>query len=267
MSLAVLADKEERIAAAPHWSHSRVNKYLQCPEQYRLYYVENIRPRIPSANLVFGQVIHRALAVLFQANADPVQFFRESWENLKHMEMTYGYRESWEKLFTIGQRLLEEFHQHELGRFGKVTAVERAFTLTITNLGLPFVGIIDLVGEVNGKKTILDFKTAASAYADHEVMLNDQLTAYELAEPEAEQAALCVFVKTKEPRIDWHFSSRGAEHLTEYLAKVETVASAVAAGHFYKRPGKWCSYCDFLPLCLGDHKKAQETLVRIAHSS
>jgi len=52
---------------------------------------------------------------------------------------------------------------------------------------------------------VIDFKTTTAAYQDHDVQLSDQLTAYQLAEPEAQQVALCVFVRTKEPRIDWSF--------------------------------------------------------------
>jgi len=111
---------------------------------------------------------------------------------------------------------------------------------------------------------VIDFKTAASAYQDHDVQLSDQLTAYQLAEPDAEQVAFCVFVKTKEPRIDWCISARQPANLAEYLAKADVVAHAIAAGHFYKRPGKWCSYCDYLPVCIGDRQKIQETLVQVA---
>jgi hypothetical protein len=93
--------------------------------------------------------------------------------------------------------------------------------------------------------------------------LSDQLTAYWLAEPEADTVAFCVFVKTKELRIEWHFAERSADRLAEYLAKVHLVFEDIAAGKFYKRPGKHCRYCDFLPVCLGDEKQAQETLVRI----
>lgn len=263
MSVAVLREKEE-IVTTPHWSHSRVQKYLACPEQYRLYYVEGLRSRIPSANLVFGQVVHQALAQLFQTGSDPAAFFTESWENLKQIELSFGFRESWEKLAGIGRALLEKFAQEELHRFGKVIAVEKSFTLSVTTLGAPFVGIIDFVGEVHGKRTILDFKTSASTYATHEAILSDQLTAYELAEPEVDQAALCVLVKTKEPKIEWFFSRRSPEELSAYLDKVRMVAEDVTAGRFYRRPGKWCGYCDFLPVCVGDKARAQETLVRIA---
>ena len=54
----------------------------------------------------------------------------------------------------------------------------------------------------------MDFKTSGSAFDAHEVILSDQLTAYNLAEPGAERLALCVLVKTKEPKIEWHVISR-----------------------------------------------------------
>ena len=51
--------------------------------------------------------------------------------------------------------------------------------------------------------------------------------------------------------------------MAEYLAKVRLVSGDIAAGKCYKGPGKHCGHCDFLPVCLGDQKKAKETLVRI----
>jgi hypothetical protein len=93
------------------------------------------------------------------------------------------------------------------------------------------------------------------------VALSDQLTAYQLAVPEAEQAALCVFVKTKEPRIDWYVSRRTGDQLSEFLRKADYVAREISARHFFKRPGDWCAWCDYLPVCLGDERKVRETLV------
>ena len=125
------------------------------------------------------------------------------------------------------------------------------------------IGIVDLVADLDGKLAVVDFKTAASAYEDYEAALSDQLTAYQLAEPEAEQTALCVLVKTKEPRIEWFVEERKPEQLLEFLEKAGYVAGEIAAGRFYKRPGRRCSWRDFLPVCLGDQKAAEETLVRV----
>jgi putative RecB family exonuclease len=247
----------------PHLSHSRINRYLTCPEQYRLYYIERLRPRVDSASLVFGTVVHVAIADLFRTGEDPVEHFKRDWQTLKDAQLRYKKRESWEDLDSKGKQLLRIFLEEEAPKVHATLGAERKFELRTTVLDTPFIGSIDLVAEVDDRTTVIDFKTAGSEYDSWEAALSDQLTAYALAEPAARQVALCVLVKTKEPRIEWHFAERNGTHLTEYLRKVRMVSDDIAAGKFYKRTGKHCSYCDFLPVCLGDRKKAQETLVKI----
>jgi CRISPR/Cas system-associated exonuclease Cas4 (RecB family) len=263
MLASLLRDRDEPVTDTPHLSHSRVNRYLTCPEQYRLYYLENLRPKVPPAALVFGQIVHQALAEAFSKKGDPVKCFRDSWGMLKDVRLGFNQRDSWEKLKVSGERLLGRFVSEELPKVGEVSAVEKPFTLAITSLDLPFVGIIDLVGRLNSKRTVVDWKTASSAPDGYEAQMSDQLTAYKLAEPETEQLALCVLVKTKEPQIGWHCVDRTGGQLTEYLAKVGYVAREIAAGRFYKRSGLWCAWCDYLPVCLGDKRKVQETLVTV----
>src|SRR5262249_16500444 len=152
--------------------------------------------------------------------SDPIDFFHRTWNELKDVKLTYGKKQTWEKLQASGQGLLQKFLQEELGRISHVRAVEKKFELNITGLDLPFIGIIDLVAEVEDKNTVADFKTAASDYEDHEAPLSDQLTAYQLAEPEAEQVGLWVLIKTKEPKIEWHPSNRSPEQLMKYISKV-----------------------------------------------
>jgi RecB family exonuclease len=265
MNPALLKDKEESAVESqiPHLSHSRINRYLHCPEQYRLYYIENLRPKVPAASLVFGQIVHQALASLFRDGTDPVKSFEDAWNEVQQIGLDYSQRESWEKLQASGRALLEMFVRHEQPRLERIEAPEKRFELTITTLGLPFIGIIDLIANLDGKKTVVDFKTAGSGYQDHEVILADQLTAYQLAEPSAEQTSFCVLVKTKEPQIEWHLGRRSGEQLTEYISKADYVAHEITAGRFYKRTGKWCSWCDYLPVCMGDRKTVEETLVQI----
>jgi len=250
----------------PYLSYSRINRYLHCPEQYRQYYVEKLRLRFVAASLVFGQIVHRTLAGFFQRGEAPVKSFLALWEQVKDAGLGYGQKESWQKFQTSGQALLGKFLREELPRIGNVAAAEKSFELRITSLDLPFVGVIDLIADVDGKRTVVDFKTANAAYQEHEAILSDQLTAYQLAEPEVEQTALCVLVKTKEPKIEWHVATRSGEDLAEFLAKAEYIGREIADRRFYKRPGKWCSWCDYLPVCVKDEKRIKETLVRIAHT-
>src|SRR5690242_11908332 len=107
----LLIEKEERArpAAIPHLSHSRINRYLLCPEQYRLYYVENLRPRLYSASLVFGQVVRQALAAFFRTGTEPATTFAALWKEAGQVELRYGKRESWERLNGTGRVLLTKF--------------------------------------------------------------------------------------------------------------------------------------------------------------
>lgn len=247
-----------------HFSHSRIQRYLTCPEQYRLYYIEDLRPKVESASLVFGAVLHAALARYFRFKDDPVQAFTEELCGLKQIEVRYSRKETWESLGAKGERLLDKFVREEAHKITRVFLIEHAFELGLSTLDHPFVGVIDLVAEFEGKRTLVEFKTAASDFEPFEIALLDQMTAYHLAVPDVEQAAFCVFLKTKKPRIVWHVTKRTSEQVVEYAEKAETIASEIRNRIFYKRFGKWCRQCDFLPLCLGNERQARAQLVSLS---
>src|SRR6185503_6636022 len=161
-------DEDQVKVKTPHLSHSRVSKYLHCPEQYRLYYVENLRARSPASSLVFGQVIHTALAGLFGKGEDPVAAFETQWAEAKDWDLTYKDREAWEKLHDTGRRLLDRFVSDATDRLSNIRAVEEPFRLQVTGLDELFVGVIDLVAALNGVATLIDFKTSAGSYEPHE---------------------------------------------------------------------------------------------------
>src|SRR5207247_88134 len=106
----------------PHLSHSRINRYLTCSQQYRLYYIEKLRPRIESAGLVFGVVIHAAIADLFRTGEDPVEHFERDWQNLKEVELRYKKRESWEDFNAKGEKLLRSSLPRKLRKSGRPAA-------------------------------------------------------------------------------------------------------------------------------------------------
>src|SRR5438132_11540082 len=116
MANTLLQEREDVVInrERPYLSHSRINRYLHCPEQYRLYYIENLRLKVPDASLVFGQVVHQSLAQLLGKQEDPVKCFLELWEHIKGVELGYNQRESWDKLRAVGEALLTKFVQEEL---------------------------------------------------------------------------------------------------------------------------------------------------------
>lgn len=207
--------------------------------------------------------MHKALAEFFQHGADPVAQFEAAWETLEDAPLRFSRKDSWKGFLRQGQALLSQFFEKDAGKVTKVLGVEKVFQIGVSDLSLPFIGVIDLVAEVSGKRTVVDFKTSQSKYPAHEVQLADQLTAYKLGEPAAEQVALCVFVKTKKPQIEWYFAKRTDQQLIAFLSKATFVADQIAESNFYLRPGKWCAQCDYLPVCTGNKPRARESLVQI----
>jgi hypothetical protein len=103
--------------ATPHLSYSRLQKYITCPEQYRLYYLERLRPTQEAAARVFGAVMHLALAEYFRTERDPLVTFRSEWGACQKFDMRYSQRESWNKLSEIGEALLQKFLAQEAHKF------------------------------------------------------------------------------------------------------------------------------------------------------
>lgn len=249
------------IETLPHLSHSRVARYLTCPMQYRFHYIEGLRPLVPPASLEFGKVMHRALAHLLLGEGDPLECFRALWLEWKDTPLNYGFQGSWQKLSERGANLLQKFMDEELSGIESVEAVEMPFELSISNLDVPFVGVIDLIAQIAGRRVVVDFKTASAGFSDHDAPLSDQLSAYRLADPDADDAAYCVLRKTKEPRIDWHYAGSSADQLPTFIQKAETVGQQIACGQFYRRPGTQCQSCPFLGICLGHDPK--ESIVKV----
>jgi hypothetical protein len=166
----------------------------------RLYYLERLRPKQEAAARVFGAVMHLALAEYFRRERDPLATFREEWPACQNFQLRYSQRESWHKLNQIGEALLQKFLAEEAHKFEQVFAVEAKFHIGASNLAAPLVGTLDLVAQLEGKRTLVEFKTGVNDWGEYDVLLSDQLTAYRLAEPEVEQTAICVLVKRVCPR-------------------------------------------------------------------
>ncbi|MFZ5861736.1 MAG: PD-(D/E)XK nuclease family protein [Nitrospirota bacterium] len=248
-------------------SHSRVTRYDFCPRAYRYYYLEGWRPVTKKPALLFGDAIDRGLTALFQRGADPVAVFEAGWQALKDADVEWGKRHTWDALLEIGKGALVRFVAEELPRFSNVAPehVQRSLSAEVDGVG--FVGYPDLYGEVDGLRTLVDFKTAQSAYDAEEVQLNEQLTAYwwllEANGIPVDRVAFCVLLKLKEPKIEWSFATRTPQDIAEYREKLALVAGDIASSRFPKKTsscGLW-SGCDYRPLCLGNETAIRTHLV------
>ena len=73
----------------PTYSHSRVTTFENCPYQYKLRYIDKIKPEIPTTIEAFmGGIVHQALEDLYKrkkfkqrvSKASLIKFYRDRWQ-------------------------------------------------------------------------------------------------------------------------------------------------------------------------------------------
>jgi hypothetical protein len=119
------------------------------------------------------------------------------------------------------------------------------------NLGIPLVGVMDLVLEEDCGPLIVDFKTAARAdqlsELSHEVQLGCYVYLFRETTGTTESALeIRRLVKTKKPQVSFHrWPARTGNQFGRLFAVIRAYLDDLHSQRFVSRPGQACSYCDF----------------------
>jgi len=140
-------------------SFRQIDDYETCPLKYK--YVHRLRvPLLIHHRVVYGSAIHKAVQELFRARLqgrafaedDLVAAFRAAWVSEGFLS-----REHEEQRLAAGEAALRRFHREEAASPLAPTGVEQEFAFAVDRTRV--VGRYDLVVELGGRVTILDFKT------------------------------------------------------------------------------------------------------------
>ena len=228
-----------------------------CPRKYYYEYIEGWKLVKPSANLVFGSVLHESIATEFLNGREATEVFLEKWG--KAGELTYSRADSHESLRKIGIALIEKVQRTEI--YQRVIAVEKAFQTELPD-GTIFKGKVDLVYDNGKEEALLDWKTSSSLFLDHRPDLDDQLTAYSMLSG-ISKVAYGLLLKKKNPEIRFYYAQRTYQDYLDYQFKVMKVVADIEAGFFFKKTSLYCGFCPFTPLCRNQKEKINTELKRV----
>lgn len=239
---------------------SSLRDFLTCGEKGRLANIKRIRATKRKATLAFGTTIHASLEKFYLTGEAelPAGTFRQIWEPEKESPYEYSQYDTHGSLLIAGSMLMEKFPDHPL-RPKEPMALENSRYVVVGGT-VPFYGILDYEGTYTngspGKIEILDWKTAGQRYGEHKAALDLQLTSYYylkmMTERQPDRVGFGVFVKKKrEPEIQFQYATRTRDQLREWEKLVEKVWRDVHESELHRVPGAHCSWCDYLPLCLG----------------
>jgi hypothetical protein len=246
-------------------SPSRVNLWLKCPLAFRLRYVDGIWTP-PSASQFVGRTVHRALEHHYRhrqqsieiSPAEVAQWLRSQWEQAVDSDgvcfnSAAAAQAARQQALDLVNTYLAQVPPDEPRPLAIESMLEAPLLDPVTgqDLGLPLVGIIDLVLPGPEGAVIADFKTTSRGGELLEITHELQLSAYsylfrqKFPWPE-EALEIRNLIKTKHPRVENHrFVRRTLAHYRRLFAIVRGYLDTLDSRKYGIRPSHLCAACEF----------------------
>jgi hypothetical protein len=255
------------------YSYTQISQYLRCPRSYRYRYLDGWRERETRASMAFGRSFENALGALFRKEDPGVALFTE-WGAYRHAALEYKKGDTWDRLVHQGIHLLERFAQDDRIR---IHDPQNYLQIKIEHQlpgGSDFLAYVDAIGELDGLRCIIDWKTTTARYPDNPgglLALDPQLICYSWLTGISE-VAFVVFVRKQHPEIQYLKATISEAQRKEFGRLVETTVNQIEACHFdshsgIRFPQNGCVSCSHLGLCLGNEQLISANLIRKAGAS
>ena len=250
------------------YSHTQISQYLRCPRSYRYRYLDGWREKDTRSSMTFGRCFEIALNAYFRGQDCTEVLFKE-WAVFRETSFQYRKGESWDQMLHQGIRLLERFAQDDRIRVPQPKEnLQIRFSRSLAG-GNDFVSYIDAVGELDGQRCLIDWKTTTSRYSEDPeglLSLDPQLTCYSWISG-IPDVAFVVFVRKHLPEIQYLKATISEEQRQDFSRLIETTIGQLESGHFPARSGirfpqNGCVSCPYLGLCLSNPKLIERNLIR-----
>ena len=152
------------------YSYTQISQYLSCPRRYKHRYLDGWKEKDTRAAMLFGRAFEQAVAAYFQRQDAYAVFYRE-WAACQDSGLRFSERDSWDRMLQSGVQLLERFAQDDRVRISQPRRNSQIkFTKTLAGQN-DFVAYIDAIGDLDGSRCLLEWKTTASRYPEEPAAL------------------------------------------------------------------------------------------------
>ena len=250
------------------YSYSQISQYLTCPRRYRYRYLDGWKEKETRASMVFGRAFEQALGAYFRRE-DPGAVLFAEWSALQNQGLHYSNRDSWDRMLRQGIMLLDRFCQDDRVRVHQPRLnLQIKFTRQVDGIN-DFVAYIDAIGKLDGKRSILEWKTSASRYPEEPdglLSLDPQLLCYSWMTGIAEVAQV-VFVRKHLVEVQYLRTTISDGQREEFGRLVQDAIRRIESAQFLPHSGirfpqNPCTSCPYVGLCLGKQEMANARLVR-----
>src|SRR5438067_10005972 len=251
------------------YSYTQISQYLSCPRRYKHRYLDGWKEKDTRATMLFGRAFEQAVAAYFQRQDASEVLYREWAAHRNNSDLHYSERDSWDRMLQSGVQLLEHFAQDDRIRIRQPRRnLQIKFTKPLLGQN-DFVAYVDAIGELDGTRRLLEWKTTASRYPEEPtglLALDPQLVCYSWVTGIADVAQV-VFVRKRLVEIQYFRTVISNEQREEFGHLVQDSIQRIESAEFLPHSGirfpqNPCTSCPYIGLCLGRQDLAEARLVR-----
>jgi hypothetical protein len=259
------------------FSYSLASDLDKCGYYTKLTRIQGLSKKVESAAFKFGICIEQAVQSHYLAGSDPEKHFSDLWDAFSDVELDYSSRDGgWGGLLTKGRGLMREFLKQKPG-FPDMRQAKFQEKLRLDGW-MPRANLIYIADAIVGDgkdRVLIDMKTAAASYPeDEESYPSDPALRWLAMDPQLRtgclvsgirKVAFMVFVKNKEPKIQWLEATVSDELVADVDLWLKAQYQALIDKQFFRRagwrfPSTQCSFCDVSSACMGNDALAKTLL-------
>src|SRR5256886_1370444 len=188
----------------------------------------------------------------------PAVFFRE-WTECRNTELSFSGHDTWDSMLYQGFQLLDRFAQENRIRIPKPRRNQQIKFSQAIGSSDDFVAYVDAVGQLDGTRCLLEWKTTSSRYPDEPdglLALDPQLVCYSWITGIAEVAEI-VFVRKRLVEIQYFRTVISNEQREEFGHLVQDSVQRIESAEFLPHSGirfpqNPCTSCPYIACVWGD---------------
>jgi len=249
------------------YSFTQISQYLTCPRRYRHRYLDGWKQKDTRAAMLFGRAFELALGAYFRRE-DPGEVLFREWSACKDQGLQFSNHDTWDRMLERGIMLLIRFCQDNRIQIHQPRRnLQIKFTRRVGRN--EFVAYIDGIGNLDGTRCLLEWKTSASCYPEEPeglLALDPQLVCYSWMTGISEVAQV-VFVRKRLVEVQYLRTTITDEQRQEFGQLVQDTIGRIESAQFLPHSGirfpqNPCSTCPYVGLCLGKQQLVEIDLVR-----
>jgi len=246
------------------YSHSRLSCFEQCPQKYKLNYIDKVETEFEESIEAFmGVRVHETLEKLYRdlmfQKENPIEnllsFLNDEWEknwsdSIIIVKKQYGP----ENYIKMAQKFVTDYYnRYDPFNQGKIISLEDRISINLDESGdYQLQGFIDRLTEIDdGFYEIHDYKTNSRLPLPEYIKNDRQLALYSLGVREK-------YPDVKDVKLIWHFlafnkeinSTRTDEELEQLKSEtIDLINKIESEEQFPTNTSGLCGWCEFQEIC------------------